>query len=315
MSNSLIREDFTKDVLTKDYVTEDCVPKDYPSKDRISKDWITKDGLTKDVLIKDYVTEDCSTKDCIAKVGVTGDSVTKDCVTKDCVSKVGVRKKPTNKKRKSKKGALGLLMQYDSDSGGSAASIDSDVISNHSISPSSCTSSSPDGSDKRTSPVNRLPNHNTIVNHETNNNTKPKKRLGEKQCTDKKRSKSKTPKVSHESSGYVNLEDTVTGVQHLKSQRSLSPAVVTTATQLMPQPLYQGAGVPGYSYPQGPYPFQSGGFTFPTPSYPQYLSNASQPATSYYQWAGSYPSIPCQSNFPYLNFSNSSNSSSRNVFR
>lgn len=246
----------------------------------------------------------------IHKSPITIPTKTKKSVTKD-----GVTSGKPKPKRK-QKGALGLLMQYDSDSGGSAASIDSDSTSNHSISPLSCTSTSPDRIDKRSSPLSRVQHHH-VINGETNNNTKPKKRTSNgKTPSDKKRSKPKASKLSHDASGYVNLGDTVSGVQQFKSQRSRSPAVATTAaTQLTSQPMYQATGIPGYSFPQGPFPFQSGNYSFPPPNYPQYLSNAAQSAGGYYQWAGSYPSMPCQGNFPYLNFANNSSNGQRDVFR
>ncbi|KAK3731060.1 hypothetical protein QZH41_019219 [Actinostola sp. cb2023] len=250
-------------------------------------------------------------------------SVTKEPV-KDGVTKK-LRSKP--KPRRKQKGALGLLMQYDSDSGGSAASVDSDSTSTLSISPLSCTSSSPP-MDRLLSPATRSdigpipPAHapsNQLVNGETNNNTRPKKRTSnERSPVEKKKPRNKT-KLNHDTTGFVNLGDTVSGVKHLKNQRPRSPVVVTTATpinsQITSQSIYQAGGIPGYSYPQSPFPFQSGNYSFPPPNYPQYLSNAAQPASGYYQWPGSYPSIPCQNNFPYLNFSNNSSNSSRNVFR
>lgn len=257
----------------------------------------------------------------------------KNAVTKDksgVTSNASTKSKPKRKQ----KGALGLLMQYDSDSGGSAASVDSDSTSTQSISPLSCTTPSPP-LDRLLSPTTEKgpsPLAHALSLNETNNNTKPKKRAVNKTNTGKKKPRTKTPKynhdasgyvnhnasrfINHETSGYVNLGDTVSGVQHLKNQRSQSPAVVSTAASINPQltsqAMYPSTGIPGYSLSQGHFPFQSGNYSYPPTNYQSYLNTPSQQSSGFYQWAGSYPSMPCQSSFPYLNFSNNG---SRNAFR
>jgi hypothetical protein len=252
--------------------------------------------------------------------GVTKET-NKDCVT----TKLHTKSRKDAKAKQ--KGALSLLTQYDSDSGGSAASMDSDSTSTLSISPLSCNSSGLT-SDRLQSPTSSLdvapspPVHfqnSQFINGENNNNTKSKKRPKDvKSPVEKKKPKNRKSKNTKQ--GFVDLGETAAGLQHLKNQ----PAVmVTTATpvntSLASSSLYQTAGVPSFSYPQGHLPFPSGNLNYPPQNYSQqnysqYFSN--QGSTSgYYQWAGSYPSMPLQNNFPYLNFSNNSGNGQRNVYR
>lgn len=250
---------------------------------------------------------------------VTDKPVTKG--NKDCVTKKSRSKSKKDTKAK-KKGALSLLTQYDSDSGGSAASVDSDSTSSLSVSPLSCNSSGP-ASDRLQSPTSSLdvapspPVHfqnSPFINGENNNVTKPKKRQKDtKSPVEKKKPKNRKSKNTKQG-GFVDLGETAAGMQHFKNQ---SAVMVTTATPVntsLAPSLYQSSGVPTFSYPQGHLGFPSGNVNYPTPNFSQYFGNPGS-AGGYYQWAGSYPAMPIQNNFPCLNFPNNGGNGQRNVYR
>ncbi|XP_031549497.1 uncharacterized protein LOC116287026 [Actinia tenebrosa] len=246
----------------------------------------------------------------------------KPCPTKEN-NECATKKSKKDAKAK-KKGALSLLTQYDSDSGGSAASVDSDSTSTLSVSPISCNSSGP-VSDRLQSPTSSLdvapspPVHfqnSPFINGENNNVTKAKKRQKDtKSPVEKKKPKNRKSKNTQQ--GFVDLGETAAGMQqHFKKQ---SAVMVTTATpvntSLAPSSLYQSSEVPAFSYPQSHLGFPSGNISYPPPNYSQYFPGNPGPTGGYYQWAGSYPAMPLQNNFPCLNFPNNGSNGQRNVYR
>ncbi|XP_032243303.2 histone-lysine N-methyltransferase, H3 lysine-79 specific isoform X2 [Nematostella vectensis] len=209
--------------------------------------------------------------------------------------------KPRGKKVANKKqGALRLLMQYDSDSGASAASHDSDANSTTSTSPVSCGYSpdrvSPQGKLLLPSPVGEgktlipsplmLAQAREVVSNGDNGNKRRKTPPG-----GSKRAKKKDTGLEHSQAASAQDMTQITPVDEAIAQQR-TPAM---------EPLYQAAGMPGYQYPTSIQ--YTGGYSYPSApqlpqNYAQYYANP-----GYYHWAGNYPSMPPNA-YPYYNYPN-----------
>ena len=262
---------------------------------------------------------------------------------------------PPTKKRKRKdkkppgkvKGALSLLIQYDSDSQSSCGThgTESDDSSAHSTSPVSGTLSpvvteTTDPPRYQTSGVLPEQSHEISANKCAQiNGTAASLKSGDKITEKKRPSNGKTPveKKKKKSKGrgeatpispFVNLNDTVVSMQQLKSG---SPSVsmpgsyqpYPSAYASYPPTGQHGYVMPGYSVPTNALNFAPGGHPHAqyATSLPQYYPGEGHPAAPGYstspggyfpQWRTSYAPMQCQP--PRFNYTkNGSNGS--NVYR
>ena len=255
------------------------------------------------------------------------------------------RKRKDKKKAPGKaKGALSLLIQYDSDSQSSCGThTESDDSSAHSISPVSGTLS-PVVVETTVSPrcqtSGALPeqSHGNFANSALQMNGATSPKSSEKITQKKRSSNGKTPVEKKRSKGggnqrgdplpvspFVNLNDTVSSMQQLKS---VGPSVsMTTSYQTYPSayasyppPGQHGYVMQSFPLPTGALNFTPGGHQYAA-SLPQYYTGEAHPGPTGYgttpggyfpQWRTSYAPMQCQP--PTFNCSNPGNNGS-NVYR
>lgn len=269
---------------------------------------------------------------------------------------------PPAKKRKRKekkppgkaKGALSLLIQYDSDSTSSCGThTESDDSSGHSSSPVSGTPSpvvvetSSDPSrfqslgaalpeQRQEVSANSVAQVNGGVPKSGGGTTHKKRSSNGKSPVEKKKPRKGGNSRNEPHPPLVNLNDTVVSMQQLKgvapnapmpsNYQAYSSAYAAYAT---PGNQYSAPGVAGYALPSFSLP--AGSLNFPPPGHPQYAASLPQyytgeahptppgysasPGGYFPQWRTSYAPMKCQGAIPpTFNFANSGNNGN-NVYR
>lgn len=260
---------------------------------------------------------------------------------------------PPKKKRKRKekkgqnkaKGALSLLVQYDSDSTSSCGThTESDDNSAHSSSPVSGTPSpvnaetSTESSRNQSSRALSEPSQEISANNVSQING-PTSKSNDVSATNKKRpSNGKSPVERKKPKGgnprsevrppLVNLHDTVSSMQQLKGVPSNPQLPPTPSHYQAYESQYSSQGIPGYalpgfSLPPGPLNFPTGHSQYPV-TIPQYFPGeahrvgpgySTAPGGLFPQWRTSYAPMQCQNPLPpsFNHPSNGNNGS--NVYR
>jgi len=263
---------------------------------------------------------------------------------------------PPAKKRKRKdkkavgkaKGALSLLIQYDSDSQSSCGThTESDDSSAHSTSPVSDTLSpvvmeTTDPAQYQTSGAQPQQIHEVSANSGPQINgaigsspksgeiiTHKKRPSNGKTSVEKKKSKGGKKKGdAKNASPFVNLNDTVASMQQLKSVGTSVSVPATyqpypSAYASYPPPGQHGYVMPGFSLPTSALNYTPGGHPHAqyATSLPQFYTGEAHPGPPGYstsprgylpQWRTSYAPMQCQQ--PTFNYTNNGNNGS-NVYR